>query len=91
MVFDTFRVNFAKSAPKVFLNDRFYNVLRLRIPQVRFIYKPNAFLMISVTLCDSGGHFGQFLGSGKIFTGFLARENIFKGFPFFRKSVSGKI
>ncbi len=28
---------------EVALNDRFYKVLRMRIPHVRFIYKPNAF------------------------------------------------
>ncbi len=58
---------------------------------MRFTYKPNAFLMISVTLCDSGGHFGQFLGSGKIFTGFLARKNTFQMFSeFFEKGSLGR-
>ena len=37
---------FGKKGSKVSLNDRFYKVLRMRIPQLRFIYKPNAFLMI---------------------------------------------
>ena len=76
MLFDTFRVHFAKRAPKVSLNDRFYKVLRLRISQVRFIYKPNAFLMILVTLFESGCHFGPFMDPGKDFSGFWIREKI---------------
>ena len=46
MVFDTFEGLFAQSTPKVSINDRFYKVLSMRIPHVRFIYKPNAFLII---------------------------------------------
>ena len=52
MLFDTFRVHFAKRAPKVSLSDRFYKLLRVRISQVRFIYKPNTFLIILESFCD---------------------------------------
>jgi hypothetical protein len=45
MLFDTFWVHFAKRAPKVSLNDRFYKVLESIIPQVRFVYNGNAFLL----------------------------------------------
>ena len=45
MLFDTFRVHFAKRAPKVSLNDMFYKVLESMISQVRFIYNGNDFLL----------------------------------------------
>ena len=49
----------AKRASEVSLNDRFYKVLRMRIPHMRFIYKPNAFLMIlGVTFVPFWGPLG---------------------------------
>ncbi len=65
MLFDHFQGHFAISAQKGFIFDRFYKVLSIGFPHVRFIYKRNVFLIIFEAILRF------WLGKSSFSTGFI--------------------